>query len=577
MRVLLHFPGTTGAAVATLARGLQARGHDVACTVLDDADLARLPAATVRVPVHRRVPLRRLLERRHAASTEQREWLRLEIDARVAQDYFEGEMLGAVAALAPDVIVADAGSLSPLPLVAHELRIPCQQLTLTLPRGASASPPLTSHARADASALQVAGARWESSCLNRRLAGIPVPMQVASAIERLAVSAAYPARAISLTTAMAPALTLFPEASVAEACFDVESARGANSYWAIEPATPPQRDSFATAAPRGPVVYVELDEAGAAEPLRANLARCLAAVFADGCEWSAVTGNRGAAHDAPRQWWLERAAAFITTAGLDAVRDAIACHVPMIAIPLAADQPGNAMRVEHHGIGMRLRAELLTPALLRAALREVLANQANAERLRRLDAACREERATSNAIEQIERRVAARDLIARATPVVPAARSSGSVWLDALDADGAAGAALEYALWCVERVLATLVALEPDRVAAIRALLGEYRERWLASDADALRPLRRRVCELAAAHWHRGFGVSVCALHPQPREAALLARLEGIAALARNAVDESGTGTERSRAFTERYVALAQEFDGELRSRIEPCGSRAVA
>jgi zeaxanthin glucosyltransferase len=55
---------------------------------------------------------------------------------------------------------------------------------------------------------------------------------------------------------------------------------------------------------------------------------------------------------APQLALLARARAMITHAGLGSVKECIAHAVPMLAFPLAVDQPGNAARVAHHGLGL---------------------------------------------------------------------------------------------------------------------------------------------------------------------------------------------------------------------------------
>ena len=55
---------------------------------------------------------------------------------------------------------------------------------------------------------------------------------------------------------------------------------------------------------------------------------------------------------APQLALLARARAMITHAGLGSVKECIAHAVPMLAFPLDIDQPGNAARVAHHGLGL---------------------------------------------------------------------------------------------------------------------------------------------------------------------------------------------------------------------------------
>lgn len=71
---------------------------------------------------------------------------------------------------------------------------------------------------------------------------------------------------------------------------------------------------------------------------------------------------------APQRRVLQAADVFVTHAGLGSVREAIWEGVPMLAVPQAYDQRGDAARVVYHGLGERLIAEI-PPA---AALAELL-------------------------------------------------------------------------------------------------------------------------------------------------------------------------------------------------------------
>jgi zeaxanthin glucosyltransferase len=50
---------------------------------------------------------------------------------------------------------------------------------------------------------------------------------------------------------------------------------------------------------------------------------------------------------------LQHARLFITHAGLNSALEALECGTPMLALPLAFDQPGVAARIEWHGVGRR--------------------------------------------------------------------------------------------------------------------------------------------------------------------------------------------------------------------------------
>jgi zeaxanthin glucosyltransferase len=71
---------------------------------------------------------------------------------------------------------------------------------------------------------------------------------------------------------------------------------------------------------------------------------------------------------APQRATLSRADLLVTHAGVNTVLDAIAADVPMLALPMAFDQPGMAARVIHAGVGLRLSWRFATTRCIGAAL-----------------------------------------------------------------------------------------------------------------------------------------------------------------------------------------------------------------
>lgn len=81
---------------------------------------------------------------------------------------------------------------------------------------------------------------------------------------------------------------------------------------------------------------------------------------------------------------LKRASVMITHGGLNSVKECICLGVPMIVQPLVFDQPGNAARVVHHGLGLRGDIRQASAERLGAQLDEVLGNPAYRTRVRAL-------------------------------------------------------------------------------------------------------------------------------------------------------------------------------------------------
>jgi zeaxanthin glucosyltransferase len=87
---------------------------------------------------------------------------------------------------------------------------------------------------------------------------------------------------------------------------------------------------------------------------------------------------------APQRAVLARADALITHAGLNTVLDALEAGVPILALPIAFDQPGVAARVVQAGVGLKLHPCLASPRRIVQALRRLLREPRFAQRARRL-------------------------------------------------------------------------------------------------------------------------------------------------------------------------------------------------
>jgi MGT family glycosyltransferase len=95
----------------------------------------------------------------------------------------------------------------------------------------------------------------------------------------------------------------------------------------------------------------------------------------------AVPPNARVLEFAPHAPLLERAACVVTHGGMGATQKALARGVPVCAVPFGRDQLEVARRVEVSGAGTRLPAGRLTPARLRAKVREAIRLRAGAERV----------------------------------------------------------------------------------------------------------------------------------------------------------------------------------------------------
>jgi MGT family glycosyltransferase len=83
---------------------------------------------------------------------------------------------------------------------------------------------------------------------------------------------------------------------------------------------------------------------------------------------------------APQIELLKRAALCITHAGLNTTLESLAQGVPMVAIPIAFDQPGISARIAHHGVGEFVDLHDLSADSLLVLIRKVLTDRRYAER-----------------------------------------------------------------------------------------------------------------------------------------------------------------------------------------------------
>jgi zeaxanthin glucosyltransferase len=102
---------------------------------------------------------------------------------------------------------------------------------------------------------------------------------------------------------------------------------------------------------------------------------CLALGHAGGltAEEAAALPGRPLVRDIwPQRALLARAAACVTHAGMNTVLDCAAAGVPMVAIPLAFEQPATAARLAYHGVARVVPPRRATRATIRKALAAIL-------------------------------------------------------------------------------------------------------------------------------------------------------------------------------------------------------------
>jgi MGT family glycosyltransferase len=106
---------------------------------------------------------------------------------------------------------------------------------------------------------------------------------------------------------------------------------------------------------------------------------------------------------APQIELLKRSVLCITHAGLNTTLESLAQGLPMIAIPIAYDQFGVALRIAHHGVGEFLEIENLSVDGLDELIRKVLSMPAYRDKAQYFEKVIAERRGLDVAAQAIER------------------------------------------------------------------------------------------------------------------------------------------------------------------------------
>jgi UDP:flavonoid glycosyltransferase YjiC (YdhE family) len=564
----------------------------------------------------------------------------LRVMVRRMDDLLAGAVEERVAAIHPSIVLVDV--IEPaMVLVAHRLGIPCLRLSTSLSQRLTELPPLTSALPPDAPFLELEAARWAASCL--RLDG-QVGDSTAYRFDLLAAKLGYPVERISFQSVFVPDLTLYPEVLLCASALDFPRKGEDQPTYVACPVELDRPEEVPRAleelcAGQRPLIYASLGSRAGRYPGAARFFEAVMDVLRARPSWQAVVaigdldrevlagcpGNVFVVREAPQLWLLRRAALFVTHAGLGSVREAIALRVPMIAVPQQFDQPGNAARVAHHGLGVSLGMEAADAAGLSRAIDKVLGDRASYKaRLEVMGEACRKEEGRSG-VELVERmasgRAAARlqsssqpreapvaklggasrlgwlfvnnsgnlpggsepiyrdigDALSRATGNVVArvevteapAGEGGSVLGKAVVCHwslDATSALYDFAAWCAELALERELHVAPEMAAL-------YRNAILRARASAGAPMEARIAAYQRNRMdtvslaHRGYNAAVAATHPYAFDAAYLSRAFAVADTARRCAGD-GDPAARAARFDEAYAELLRRASAELLRRI---------
>lgn len=359
-----------------LARTLRARGHRVVYSAIPDMEAHILaqgfetlswypdlfPAGFAEArDAQGLIGRRRSITRRFQALTQ-----RIETRAGAA---------GEIERSRPSLILADVNEPH-LALLSRQLNLPLLIVNTSLPQTkAPGIAPLRAALAFDRGLYGQVRAElsWARFLAARRagakvagLVGMCPPYELA---RRMAPHFGVSRAELDANTVYMPQLKSAAEIVLCPECFDFPRPPSAGRHYveSIDLERKGQTYDFGTIPESKPLVYCALGGQLYRPRATPEFFRRLLRVFEQKPEWHLILSlgrhlrpeNLGAAppnvsvlQSAPQLAVLQRARLMITHGGLGSVKECILFGVPMLVIPLAIDQPGNAARVVHHGLGL---------------------------------------------------------------------------------------------------------------------------------------------------------------------------------------------------------------------------------
>ncbi len=356
-----------------LARSLTARGHRVSYLAVPDAQAIVLKQGLEVLPLFPELFPPGFVEAEQALSTFAR---RRSITRRyLALIERLAERPGELMSRAPDLILVDV-TQPQYALWARKQRVPFLYLNTSLPQTHDFGvPPLRSargYAPAAADKLR-AELDWQRFLVKRRVSATVADLAGMCPTYELArrLAARFDVRPAELDwrTVYMPQLRGVQELGLCPPAFDLprppSPRRTPVASIDLDRSEPPF--DFGLLPPHKPLIYCALGgQRYRPRDVPGFFARLLR-VFAARPAWhlllcvgkhvapaslSQVPANVTLVESAPQLAVLARARAMITHAGLGSVKECILHKVPMLAVPLAVDQPANAARICYHGLGL---------------------------------------------------------------------------------------------------------------------------------------------------------------------------------------------------------------------------------
>lgn len=319
-----------------------------------------------------------------------------------------GRLEAVLSSVAPALIIAD--QLNPdTSLVAHKMKIPVVRLSCMLPAYYEPDvPPMWSDALPGELSRWQLEAEWMChDALFWRQPWIERDNPIKrSDFYRFVQSCGLHVAQINFCSAFNYHVESDPEIITCSQAFDfprTEIAHRAYIGPCLSEVTGP-RWSYPARRPGAPLVYCSFGSKGASYPTARRVIRCLLetarvrpeldivlAVPPEVLRGEALPATVHTLAWAPQREVLREAALFVTHAGLSSCREAIWEGVPMLAVPQAHDQRGDAARIVYHGLGERLIGEIPSTEIFVAAVDRLLGDPAYRQAAARMQARFRGE------------------------------------------------------------------------------------------------------------------------------------------------------------------------------------------
>jgi zeaxanthin glucosyltransferase len=350
-----------------LASALRARGHRVVYAGIPDHESLLVENGFEHVPILEELYPRGALARARRLSLTEQTALVCEEIALLHGQFVDGVIDELLRRLSPDLLLCDI-LLNGVAMAALHAKIPFVRLCTSLPQTpAPGVPPLTSRLPFDDSPAGIAAAERVWAARDGRY-GPDIDNALARLNQATRRRYGVPAELFDARAVFADHMVGFPQLVLCSPALDFPRPPEAwlhhgESLW-LERREP----AFAWEAldPDRPLVYCSMGSQphSFAGPRRFLAELLVAAARAPAWQFVIVTGGGLSAADfaaipdnavlvpfAPQLGLLRRSRLAITHGGLGTLKECMVLGVPVLVFPAVADQPGNAARIEYHGLG----------------------------------------------------------------------------------------------------------------------------------------------------------------------------------------------------------------------------------